>query len=57
MYKIQQYLELKPKDKKYVGHSPKENPANRIQLRQAMQWNLHHPDDHGCFSHLLTSIN
>jgi len=25
--------------------------------RQVKQRNLHHPDDHGEFSHLLTSIN
>jgi len=35
----------------------KETQVNRNPAQMAMQRNLHHPDDHGEFSHLLTSIN
>jgi len=41
-----------------MGHSPKENPKQtEIHSKQTMQRNLHHPDDHKEFSHLLTSIS
>jgi len=41
-----------------MGHSPKEKPKlTEIQSKQTMQWNLHHPDDYGEFSHLLISTS
>jgi len=43
--------------KQYMGHSPKRNSNERKSAQMAMQRNLHHSDDHGEFSHLLTSIN
>jgi len=41
-----------------MGYSLKENSdKTRFDSRWTRQWNLHHSDDHGEFSHLLTSIN
>jgi len=41
-----------------MGHNPNENPKQtKFQSKQTMQRNLHHPNDHGEFSHLLTSTS
>jgi len=41
-----------------MGYNPKrELKKVGSDPRQAKQWNLHHPDDHEEFSHMLTSIN
>jgi len=41
-----------------MDHSPKVN-SEKVESdpRRTKQRNLHHPDDHREFSHLLTSIN
>jgi len=40
-----------------MGYSPERDLDEQNPTQMAMQRNLHHPDDHGEFSHLLTSIN
>jgi len=41
-----------------MGYSPKENlDKTGSDPRCSRQQNLHHPNDYGEFSHLLTSIN
>jgi len=41
---------------KYMGYNPKRNLDSGIQPK-AMQWSLHHPNDHKELSHLFTPIN
>jgi len=41
-----------------MGHSPERKPIRiSIQSKRTMQRNLHHPDDFGEFSYLLTSTS